>query len=511
MNDKAQKKSGFMRFLDGVEYIGNKLPAPALIFVYLTLGVMIISAIMDANGAIVIHPGTGDEIYIRNLLTMDSLHHLIGTIGSNFQGFPPLALVLTVMIGAGFAEKVGWLETLMKKNVVNVNPKLLTVSIFTIGMLSNVAGDAGYLVLPPLAAITYMLAGRNPLIGVFVAYASVAGGLSANVVPAMLDVLLAGFTVSAAQAIEPDIVLNPTMNWFFMIASTVALIGGGTIITEKMVAPRLESLGWDKNVDSSDDMKLREISAEQLKALKAANISVLVYVVFMIFLAVAPIHNGQAFLAGSTGSLIDMDSGFLRGLVPIITALFFIPALTYGKVIGSIKNSHDAARMISSALSDMGGYLLIAFCASQFIGMFNWSRMGIIFSVNGAEALSNMGLTGGLLFVLFIILTALTNLFIGSASAQWAIFAPIFVPMFMLMGYEPAITQAAFRIGDSITNMIGPLASFFPLVLGLAVKYKKGFGIGSFISTMLPYTIFLGILWTIVFLIFLTLGLPFGV
>lgn len=506
-NTQVKKVGFFNRFLNAIESVGNKLPSPVVLFLILSALIMIVSTILALNNVSVTHPGTGYQMDALNLLSLNELQAFLGNFVGNFQNFPPLGLVLVVMVGAGLAEKSKFMETAMRCSVVNLPKKLITVMIFFIGILANAAGDSGFIILPPLAAIIFLSVGRHPLIGIFAAFAGVAAGFSANVVINLSDVLLAGFTIPAAETIDPYIQLTPAMNLYFLIASTVLLTVVGTFVTEKIIAPRFE--GEDLSEQFENEV-LTEITEIERRGVKKALLAVGVYAAFIVFLCVAPIHDGVPFMVGSNGGIMDADATFMRGLVPIITLLFFIPGLVYGIATKRIKSSFDAVNMITESLSEMGGYILLAFVASQFIALFNQSNLGIILAVNGAEFLQNIGLTGGPLFVAFIIFCGIVNLFIGSASAKWAMLAPIFIPMFMLLGYDPAQTQIAFRIGDSITNPISPLFPYFPMLIGFAAKYKKDIGLGTIISNMMPYSIIFGIVWITLFLIFFYLGLPLG-
>lgn len=505
---KKTKVNVFDRFLNMIEVVGNKLPDPVMIFLVLCIAIMIISFFLANAGVSVVHPGTKEKMDAVNLLSIEQLQIYLGSFVGNFQNFPPLALVLVVMVGAGLAEKTKFMETAMRSSVVNMPKQLLTCMIFFIGISANAAGDAGFIILPPLAAIMFLSVGRNPLVGIFAAFAGVAAGFSANILVNMADVLLAGFTVPAAQTIDPSYAGTPAMNWYFLMASTVVLTAAGTFVTEKIVAPRFEN-GQDSAYDVVNQ-DLTEISDVEKKALKKAVVSIGFYIALILFLCLAPINEGQAFMVGPNNSLLEADAPFMKGIVPLITLLFFIPGYVYGRSTKQIQSSFDTCRLIGSSLAEMGGYILLAFAAAQFIALFTQSNIGIILAVSGAEFLKNIGLTGGPLFVVFILFCGFINLFIGSASAKWAMLAPIFVPMFMLLGFDPAQTQIAYRIGDSITNPISPLFPYFPMVVGFAAKYRKDIKMGTIISSMLPYSLVFGVLWIIIFLAYFYLGLPLG-
>ncbi|MCL1950561.1 MAG: AbgT family transporter [Turicibacter sp.] len=504
-----KEKSGiFNLFLNGIEKLGNRLPSPVMIFLFFSILIMVVSAFLANAGVSVIHPATGDTMDAINLLSIPQLQAFLGNVVGNFQGFPPLGLVLVVMIGAGLAEKTKFMETAMRGSIANLPKGLLTTMIFLVGIMANAVGDAGFIILPPLAATLFLSVKRHPLIGLFAAFAGVAAGFAANLIINMGDVLLAAFTLQAAQTIDAYINISPAMNMYFLFISTFMLTAAGVFVTEKIIAPRFE--GEELPEELLNEATVEAISPEEKRGIKLATLSVLAYAAILVFLSLVPLYNGQAFLVGSNGGLMDADSTFMRGLVPIITLLFFIPGLVYGIATKQIKSSFDLVKLIGDSLSDMGGYILLAFAASQFIALFNQSNIGIILAVEGAHFLQDIGLTGGPLFVAFILFCAFINLFIGSASAKWAMLAPIFIPMFMLMGYDPAQTQIAFRIGDSITNPISPLFPYFPMIVGFASKYKKNIGMGTLISNMIPYSLVFGVLWIILFLVFFFLGLPLG-
>ncbi|MGL4382141.1 MAG: AbgT family transporter, partial [Bacilli bacterium] len=507
-NTLQKKESLLIRLLNKIEVLGNKLPNPVTIFVYLCLVVVIVSLIASLNNLEVINPATNESIKAINLLSVEQLGLFLGNIVGNFQSFPPLGLVLVVMIGAGVAEKTRFMETAMKATIINLPPSFLTYMVILIGIVANAAGDAGFIILPPLAAVLFLTTNRHPLIGLFAAYAGVAAGFSANLLVSMLDVLLASFTIPAAESVDPSYanIATPAMNWYFLIVSTIFLSITATIITEKIIAPRFnnEDLAQFKK-DSQSDNQL--ITVSEKKALNKAFIAVVIYLIIILLLALVPLNSipfipqqySNAFLAGPGGKLLETNAPFMRGLVPIITLLFFIPGVVYGKATKQIKTDHDIVRIIGQSLSEMGPYILLAFMASQFIALFNQSNLGIVLAVTGADFLKNIGFTGGPLFVSFILFCAFLNLFIGSASAKWAMLAPIFVPMFLLLGYDPAITQMAYRIGDSVTNPISPLFTYFPMIVGFVAKYKKDAGVGTIISNMLPYSFVFTIIWVIIF------------
>lgn len=498
------KKVGLLdRVLNSVERVGNKLPDPVTIFFILCGVIFVLSAIISSQDVSAIHPSTGEKIIAINLLTKEQLKIFLGSIVSNFQSFAPLGLVLVTMIGAGIAEKTGLMEVLMKQSINKVPKKLVTGTIIFVGIVANAAADAGFIVLPPLAALVFIGIGRHSLIGMFAWYAGVAAGFSANIIVSMIDVLLAGFTGQSAQMVDPNYVVNPAMNMYFLAVSAVVLTILGAIVTEKYVAPRFgkyEGLAEDTSTS-------KEVTPLQAKGLKYALYSLLLVVIIIVGLSI----GNDAFLRDSeTGSLLSNSSTLMKGIVPIITAVFLVPGFVYGKVTKSIKNDKELVSMMGSSMSDMGMYIVLAFAAGQFLYLFNASNFGTILSIKGAEWLQNAGMTGKGLIVAFVLFAAFINIFVGSASAKWAIMGPIFVPMFLLLGYDPALTQVAYRIGDSITNPLSTLFPYFPVILAFAKKYDKNIGMGTIIANMLPYSIVFAIAWIILLLAFMIFNIPLG-
>ncbi|MGM9533183.1 AbgT family transporter [Intestinibacter sp.] len=492
-----------MRFLNGVERVGNKLPDPVTIFFILWFVVIAISAIVAKSGVTAVHPGTGETVVGINLLSKEQMQLFLKSILTNFTGFAPLGLVLVTMLGAGLAEKVGMMEVMLKSVTNKIPKKSVTAAVIFIGIMANAVADAGFVVFPPLAALIYIGIGRHPLTGMFAAYAGVAAGFSANLIISMLDALVAGFTIPAAQIIDPSYTSTPAMNYYFLIVSCFILTAIGTFVTEKYIAPRFdgtpyEDTGYDANA---------EVSPAEKKGLKYAGIAVLIYIVIVVALCIGP----NAFMKDpETGSLLASSAPLMAGMVPLITLLFFIPGVIYGVVAGKIKNDKDVAALLYESMAGMGSYIVLAFAAGQFLALFNSSNMSALLAIKGAEWLKNIGLTGPVLIIAFVIFACFINMFVGSCSAKWAIMAPIFVPMFMLLGYSPALTQMAYRIGDSITNPISPIFTYFPVILAYAKKYDKDTGMGTIMAAMLPYSMIFLVAWIVLLLIFMLANIPLG-
>jgi aminobenzoyl-glutamate transport protein len=338
--------------------------------------------------------------------------------------------------------------------------------------------------------------------GLAAAFVGVSGGFGSNFFIGSIDPILAGISETAAQIIIPDISVNPAVNYYFMFISSFLVIIVGTWVTEKIVEPRL-----GKYEGNAERVPIVQLTPLESKGLRWAGVSVLITVAL---LALTVIPENGIFRNPETGSILD--SAFFDGIIIGILVLFFIPGMVYGIVAGTIRNDKDVVKHITKSMGGMAGYIVLVFFAAQFVYFFNYSNLGIIFAINGAKTLQDIGLTGIPLIVGFVFLSAIINMFMGSASAKWAIMAPVFIPMLMLIDppYHPGITQAAFRIGDSVTNLITPMMSYFALIVTFAQKYDERYGIGTIISTMIPYSLVLTIAWTLLLVLWMMTGMPLG-
>lgn len=499
----VEKKSSFLdKFLNILEKAGNKLPDPVILFLMLCAGITLISGVCHFFNVSAVNPATNKEVFSNNLLSGQFVKELLMNAVTTFQTFPPLGMILVTMIGIGIADKSGFLRHLLKVCVNNSSKEIVYYIIVLIGIIFAGIGDAGFVVLPPLAALLFINMGKNPIIGILLALAGSSVGFAAGIFVGLNDILVTSFTIPAAKMINPNFMSNPAMTIYFNITNTLVQTFVITWVTKKYIEPRFPA----ENIDYLGEESTETGENEKI-ALKYALISLGIYLVFIFLLTV----GANAFLRDSQGSLISTKAPMMAGLIPIITLAFLIPGLIYGVFSNSIKSDKDAVGMVSKSIGEMGGYIFFVFVAAQFLFMFGKSNLGIILAIKGADKLSNLGLTGVPLIVLYCVLVGVINLFLGSASAKWAILSPVFVPMFMLLGYSPALTQAAYRVGDSSTNMISPLMPYLPLVLAVAKKYKKDFGIGTLIANMMPYaliTLFTSIVLLSLFFIF---NIPLGV
>ena len=508
---KKVKKSFFQKFLDSVEKIGNKLPNPLTLFVILSFAIVILSYFLNKMGISVSYDVTNKtdagvietvkkDAAIVSLMNAEGIRYIFSSMVENFKNYPPLGTTLIAMLGVGLAEGAGLVDVVLRKSVASTPKRYITMMLVFLGVMSNVASDVGYVVLIPLGGVIFLNLKRHPLAGIAAVFAGVSGGFSANLLVGTVDPLLGGISTQAANILQPGYNVAPTANWYFMIVSTVVITLAGTYITEKIIEPRLGKYKGEKEVS------MEEITTDQNRGLKAAGISLLVYLGIMLFLTVpsnAILRNPE------TGSLM-VRSAFLDGLVPIIALAFFIPGLAYGIVAKTIKNDDDAVKYVTKAMATMGSLLALIFVSAQFVAYFSKTNLGIVLAVKGADFLEGMGIKGIPLLMGFILVSAFINLFMGSASAKWAIMAPVFVPMFMRLGYSPELTQLAYRIGDSTTNIITPLMTYFAIIIAFAKQYDEDIKLGTLISMMLPYSILFLIGWTLLMIVWLTLGLPIG-
>lgn len=495
------KKSRFARILDTIEVVGNRLPHPATLFLMMAAIVALLSWWASAVGLQATHPATGEVIAVKNLLSADGIRWIYTNVESNFVKFPPLALVLVIMIGIGVAEGSGLFTVLVRQLVLGAPPKLITAAIITAGIFSHLASEVGYVILIPLGAMIFHALGRHPMAGFAAAFAGVSAGFGSNFLIGSVDPILAGLSTSAAQIIDPAININPMVNYYFMVASAIMVIFVGTWITEKIVEPRLGKYSGNEKA-----LEIEQITPLEKKGLRWAGIGTLIFIALMAWTIIP--ENGL-FRDPVTGGILK--SPFFSGIIVGLLLLFFVPGLIYGIIVKTIKNDKDVMKHMTHSMQGMGGYIVLVFFAAQFIYWFNYSNLGLVLAIDGAQFLSHIGFTGIPLILAFLLLSAFLNMFMGSASAKWAIMAPVFVPMFMILGYHPGLTQAAFRIGDSVTNVITPMMSYFALIVTYAQRYDERNGIGTIISLMIPYTVVFMVVWAIMMTIWMLLGIPVGI
>ncbi|MEQ8858140.1 MAG: AbgT family transporter [Pseudomonadales bacterium] len=497
--------AGFLaRALDGVERLGNRLPDPALLFFLLLLAVWVLSAILAQFSYQHVDPRSGQPIEVLNLLTPASLTMFLGGMVNTFVTFHPLGVVLLAMLGIGVADHTGFIRAGLRALLAVTSRRLLTPMLLLIAIISHSAVDAGYVLVIPLGAVIFQAAGRHPLTGIAVAFAGVSGGFSANFVPSALDPMLQGISQAGARIIDPEILLNPLNNWFFTSASTLLIVGLGWYVTDRIVEPRLA--GQNVDGDLAEAPALEVLSDPERRGLRAALVAMLLGIVALVLTA---LPAGSAWRAPD-GQLAASAAPLMRSIVPLIFLSFLLPGVVYGYVSGTAKSHRDIVAGMTQAMSGMGYYIVMAFFAALFIAEFGRSNLGALFALQGAAWLKAAAMPASLTMIGIVLITGVVNLFVGSASAKWALLAPILVPMLMQLGISPDLTQAAYRVGDSSTNIITPLMPYFPLVVVFCQRYVRSTGIGTVVAMMLPYSVAFIVVWTAFLLLYWSLGIPLG-
>ncbi|MCI0490589.1 MAG: AbgT family transporter [Blastocatellia bacterium] len=559
------------RALNTIERVGNKLPDPAALFLILLILVWILSALLAPIQFSEIDPRNNQPIKINNQLTGSAIAAFLSTMVTTFTSFHPLGVVLVALLGVGVAEHTGFINASLKGLLSFTSVKLLTPMLILVAIVSHTAADAGYVLVIPLGGVIFYAAGRHPLAGIAAAFAGVSGGFSANFIPSSLDPLLSGLTQSAAQIINPARAVNPLCNWFFTGASCLIIVVVGWFITDRIIEPRLRSTKIDGDV--ADIPQMEKLTSKERRGLVVALLAMLAGVAVLAIVSIPgtspmrsptrftiteqsierlkdtgvpdevltrlePMRNQvlqgeRAFLDAvktrigdqpseqyrnailasverSPGEITAANAPLMQSIVPLIFLLFILPGIVYGYAAGTVESHRDIIKGMSKAMSTMGYYIVLAFFAALFIAAFGQSNIGALLALKGAGLLKAMGLPGQITIIGIILLTASVNLLIGSASAKWALLAPIFVPMLMQLGISPELTQAAYRVGDSTTNIITPLMPYFPLVVVYSQRYVKNTGIGTLVSLMLPFSVMFLVIWTVFLIAYWLLGIPLG-
>lgn len=498
-------QSGLLnRILNGIEVAGNKLPDPAILFLILMVLTWIVSAALAPIEFTETHPATGEQIQVVNQLTGSSIASFLAKMVKTFTDFHPLGVVLVAMLGVGVAEHTGFINAGLKWMLGFTPRLLLTPMLILVAIVSHTAADAGYVLVIPLGGVIFYAAGRHPLAGISAAFAGVSGGFSANFIPSGIDPLLQGITQVGANIVAPDLQVNPLCNWFFTSASSILVIAVGWWLTDKVIEPRLAATEIDGDPDEMP--KMERITPEERKGFFAA-MTVMLFCLIVLIAVTVPMDSP---MRAPDGQLTAFQAPIMQSIVPLIFIFFLIPGVVHGLVAGTVKTSKDVVEGMTKAMGTMAYYMVMAFFAAQFIYAFNQSQVGVLIAVKGANILEAAAMPGQVTIVGIILLTAGVNLLVGSASAKWALLSPIFVPMLMALGISPELTQAAYRVGDSTTNIITPLMPYFPLVVVFCQRYVKNTGIGTLAALMLPYSVCLLITWTLFLLGYWMLGLPLG-
>jgi len=505
MSDANASDSLTTRMLATVERVGNKLPDPAMLFVFLLVVVWLLSWVLSYVSFEMIDPRSGEALVIKSLLSGTAMTAWLSVMVTNFSHFHPVGVVLVAMLGIGVAEHTGFINTGLRA-LLGVTAKwLVTPMVILVGIVSHSAVDAGYVLVIPLGGVIFYAAGRHPLAGIAAAFAGVSGGFSANFVPSSLDPLLQGLSQAGARILDPEIVLNPLNNYFFTTVSSVLIVGLGWYLTDKVIEPRLKSVELDGDLE--DLPRMHTLDPNERKGLRIALLALLAGIVFMVVTA----WPADSAWRDANGSLATGSAPIMASIVSLIFLMFVIPGVTYGIAAKTIKSSKDVIDGMTKAMHLMAYYLVIMFFIAQFVYAFGQSNLGVLLALQGAAGLKALAMPAAVTLVGIVLLTAFINLFVGSATGKWGLLAPIFIPMLMTLGISPDLTQAAYRVGDSSTNIITPLMPYFPLVVVYCQRYVTTTGIGTLTAMMLPYSVTFIICWTAFLVVYYLLGFPLGI
>lgn len=517
--DNNQHQEGMSGFLGWIEKIGNKLPDPFWLFVILAGVVAVSSWLASKAGLSATDPASGEEIHVESLLTGENISRMVTDAVENFIAFPPLGVILAVMLGVAVAEQTGLLAAMVRAMVDKVSPKMLTFMVALAGVTGSVASDAIYVIIIPLGAMAFHAVGRSPVVGAMVAFAASSAGFNSSLILNITDLLLAGISTSAAQLVDDAYEVSPLANIFFVIPSAVVLSLIITAVTELFVDKKAENLVDHDHIDE-DELQLDEsnqpddshltddddlsLTPLERKGLAWAGVTLVLCLVAYFALLFIP---GSPFARPEEGF---MESPLIRAIAVPITAIFFATGLVYGLIVGTVKEAADVPKFMAKGLETLLPILVLFFAVSQFLAWFQWSNLGPWTAIKGSELLQSWDLPNVILFAAFVLMVTLINLFITSGSAQWALMAPVVVPMMMYVDVSPEVTQMLYRIGDSPSNIITPMSPYFALALTFLQKYYKKAGVGTLMSLSLPYAISMLVGWFIFFMIWYALGIPLG-
>lgn len=496
MSGKEKKQK--VGILGTIERVGNALPHPFILFLIISAVLVLVAAILAAAGVSVTNPTTEEVVAVKSLLNKDGLSWFMTNMVSNFSSFAALGVVLAMQMAIGVAEGSGLLTTAMRRAILGVPMWLLSAAVIFLGINGSIASEASIIFIPPLAATAFWAAGKHPLAGLMAGYAAVNAGFTANVMITATDALLYPVTEEVAKSIDPTYSTTVANNWYFMIASCILLTIVGVFVNDKIIAPRL---GVYKG---SEVDKERDATPIEKKGLRNAGIFSLIYIGIIL---IGTVPKG-GFLRGADGTVLN--GPFITGLVGFLILYFILVGIVYGKTVGAFKTASDIPKMMADSLNSLTSYIVLVFVIAQFIQIFNYTNLGTVIAVTGANFLKNAGFTGIPMILCIILITTCVNFFMTSGTAKWYIFAPIFVPMFMMLGYSPEFAQVVYRIGDSCTNPITPIYPYLPMIIGMASKYDKKAGMGTVISMTIPYSVAFLLSWVVLIIVWMLFNLPLG-
>jgi aminobenzoyl-glutamate transport protein len=512
MNNKSvssNRITHMQRFLDVVERVGNKVPHPSIVFLILIVGIIVLSHVFFLLGTTVdyqiVDPLTHEireaTTAVRSLITIDGRRFLLTSVIPNFLGFTAVGMVIVAMVGVGLAEETGLIRALIRKLVIASPPATLTYILVFAGILSSIAADAGYLVLIPLAAVAYQSVGRHPVAGLAAVFAAVGGAFGVNMLIKPVDGVLTEITNDAIHLVNPTLSIDLAANLFFSIASVVALTLVIAFVSDRFVEPRLGAWQGPKMTDGDN-----EISAQEQRGLKFALVGFMA-VVLVFTLLTAPV--GASLRDPLTGAIIG-DTPFMNSLIVIVTSLFFGAGLGYGIGAGTITCTNDVVKAIVKTIGLLSELIFLLLIISQFVAYFSYTNLATVAAVEMGDLLQHANLGASTLLAAFVVVVFLVGILMPQIIPKWALFAPVFVPLFMRLGIEPDAVLAAYRVGDSPSNVINPLMPYFALIVTFVRRYDPTAGVGTVIALMLPYAVALLAVWTALLLAWHAFGIPFG-
>lgn len=514
-NMVSEKKGVIEVFINLVERLGNKLPHPFWIFVILCFITLFFSFLLSFLGVTVTYVSgavNGAEIKnttvsVVNLLTTDQMRTFLSNFVKTYINFPPLSVVIVMMLGVGLIEQTGMISAVIRRVVLYAPPYVVTAVLVFVGINASIASDAGLLFTPTIGAAIFKSLGRNPWIGIIAGYAAASGGISASLFISGTDIILSGITESAAVGITNKGQITPLMNWYFMIAATLMLTVVLTFFTEKLL---VKIIGDTSDNQSLEEKQKYELTSLEKKGLRYTGIAFIMYMLTIFYLSLSK----NSFFRNEMGNFLP-KSPLLSSILPLLFFLFFILGTSYGVGSKIIKSPADIPKMMQKQMISITGVLVTMFPAAMFVYLFGASKIAIVIAVYGVDLIKKFNIGGIPLILMLVILCSVLNLFMGSASAKWLILAPIFVPLFSMVGFSPALTQVAYRIGDGASNIISPIAGAVPLIIGLLEQYKSKddnriIGVGTMIALEIPFTVILIVSQVIMLIIWYIFNIPFG-
>lgn len=490
-----------VRAMAVVERVGNALPHPFWLFWVLSAILAVVSAGLAAAGVAVVAPD-GEPVAVRNLLSGDGLAMAVSSMIDNFAQFPPMATIVTVIMGVAVAERSGLLAAAMRAGVARVPASLVVFAVAFAGTVAHVASAAAYVILVPLGGLAFRAVGRSPILGIVVAYTAIASGYDASPVPTPNDAIFAGITTAAARIVDPAVVVTPVGNWFFNIASSVVLALVITAVTRLVLATRPD---LDPDPDApDDDVAGLSLSPAERTGLRRAG-WVLLGCAVLLVAVMAPEWSP---LRGENGSIVQ--SPLVEGIGAVIALLFGLLGTVFGRAVGTITTAADVPKLMADGIRQMAPVLALFFAIAQFLAYFDWTHVGDVLAVVAADALRTTGVPIPVVFLMVLAVLTVVNVMVTSGTAMWSIAAPVIVPMLMLVEVPPETTQALFRIADSGSTAITPMSPYFVMALGFLQRYRKDAGIGTLASYTLPLAVAMTAVWTLLFFAWWALGIPLG-